>query len=641
MNFYKFCSLLVITSLCGFSASSQTLNRTNIDDSTCIVNVQDSEQVTVGDVCSDVNARKVNVRFVWLDQDQYAFLRVGYVQPKAYFLFGESPNLLKNRVHSELEEIYSEFGARISSNRLVEQFRDPTAIDIVQKGVFPTFTDGVWEGDVPPLTSSQLRSLRVLNAHGPIIWPDVEYLNSLNEGSLYTEGYEYRLNYYKEYFRNLGYKESFHFLGNRRQFSRSIQEDLEDGGSDPVVAYCLLATRWVSRDEFLGYWNTVDQLFEQYVEPFEYFPLPDNQFAFDRNDAEEFNEFSTVLGRYGKNSFKYGGFVELYSDVYSNPSYDLIEYVTESGWPEDYLVLEGAFRDADRGNDCGGIEYSGRANLNAIPRDLSVLVAVFEAATDDPVTISKVTARIDDQNGLRKLLADGSEITFDVGEEVLTRSGGERLVVPLQMEFIYDHEEAFVLGENIANRIRLDNLSNEQRSIDLLHCDYDWSCGIFASMDASRISTKTSPIASSSYIFGPAIRLSNFQINGGDEFKIRDVPEVATYSKYSYGYGSCPYLYFVHHDGSETLHGRILVGASSPEKAMNEDIKIPEDVVAVIIKEIEPEVSFISGIDVKMEDGSSQSQISSPIVLKPQQGYRFSVPENADSIKISGYYETL
>ncbi|GAB5445489.1 MAG: hypothetical protein Gyms2KO_03620 [Gymnodinialimonas sp.] len=265
----------------------------------------------------------------------------------------------------------------------------------------------------------------------------------------------------------------------------------------------------------------------------------------------------------------------------------------------------------------------------------------MEAATDEPVTISRLTALSDELLHLRPEVVPTNELQVEIGEEILTRSGGERIVVPLQVEFLYDHENAFVLGENIAEQIDFSEFTAEQRSIDLRHCDDQWSCEVFASMDAGLISTNTSPVADTSYVFGPALRLSNYYIDGIGAFEIRQVPEIATYTSYNYGYGSCPYLYFIDAQGNMTLYGRVLVGASSAEQTMTESVEIPGWAVGYSIREIEPEISYISRIGIEGQNGNISEMLGQELVLMPRDGVQFELPPGSEILHISGYYTPL
>ena len=84
-----------------------------------------------------------------------------------------------------------------------------------------------------------------------------------------------------------------------------------------------------------------------------------------------------------------------------------------------------------------------------------------------------------------------------------------------------------------------------------------------------------------------------------------------------------------------------MVGANAVDKKMTEQIKVPSGAKTFVLKELEPEISYISAITAILKNGERKSLISSDIVLKPRTQIELQIPPSSVSIEISGHYELL
>ncbi|MEM9360472.1 MAG: hypothetical protein AAGB04_30205, partial [Pseudomonadota bacterium] len=345
----------------------------------------------------------------------------------------------------------------------------------------------------------------------------------------------------------------------------------------------------------------------------------------------------------------------LISEIYSNRSYDLIEFITRHNWPEGFLIAAHSFSSAaDFQDDCSGTGLEGSFSVDAIPRELGVFVAVLEPVHGS-VTVESISVSVDDTIGLREDFDFRSTKYLEVGQEELNPDDGETLIVPLHVEFTYGEESGFSSTVDITDDI-VARLDREQVSSDFRFAscaqedgfligedaaDSLQACRIFAEDDLRSIASNVSePVVPERYKYGIGYKLDSVTLSAGTTLNVRDAPEYALYQDAGYWFGSCPFIYLLFEDGSEVLYGRILVGAVGEENAKIDSIELPDGVIGIAIREIEPEISYIRRIDFVMNDGS-KVRATSNLMLGPREGIKFSRPDGAASLEIAGYYELL
>ena len=284
--------------------------------------------------------------------------------------------------------------------------------------------------------------------------------------------------------------------------------------------------------------------------------------------------------------------------------------------------------------------------LTAIPREMNVLVAVIEPKSN-PVTVTSLVTNMDPEPGLKQEPYFSQTLNMAIGDELLVPENGDSLIIPLQIGFSYTNEDRHKNGEDFSSQVKI-QLKESQKDFTFSRCEadinsenFDLNCEPYASGNLSKVGISKFE-TTETYVFGPALEISQLSISGREEvFSVRDIPESYVFKDNGYAYGSCPFAYFGFENGSEKLAGRVLVGANAVDKKMTEQIKVPSGAKTFVLKELEPEISYISAITAILKNGERKSLISSDIVLKPRTQIELQIPPSSVSIEISGHYELL
>lgn len=323
------------------------------------------------------------------------------------------------------------------------------------------------------------------------------------------------------------------------------------------------------------------------------------------------------------------------------PSYALHRYLTKTNFPDDYLHKYARFLEGSGCADGSGIM------IRAYPRKVMFMVAVIEPISPS-IAITQIGFGQDLGEGLRDDFSLRSAPKVDLNIPALVE--GDSYILPLRIELRHGGEYDYLTEVSTPEQAQpfYDKLNEIRASHPHLNqVAPAQNLGAAATLLGLQPPVLVEP--TSTYYFGDILALETLTTRNlatGDIKKhdVRDTPRLAMTTLAGYEIGSCPFLVFEDGAGQRTLHGRVLVGAVGPEKAMHETIAVPEGSESVLLEEREPEISTISKLQLRNLVTGAIFQIGNNITLMPKDTLRVAIPEEFRTnsvIEISGHYELL
>jgi hypothetical protein len=284
-----------------------------------------------------------------------------------------------------------------------------------------------------------------------------------------------------------------------------------------------------------------------------------------------------------------------------NISIDFYKYITRNSMPADFFLVA-----IEIEGGCGDES----AFIKLVPRKLKLRVAVLENVTTEPIQIGKFSIREFKEETLRTR-AEGDAALSALSPESQELfppkilAPNEKLVIPLEMPMAYDDEgnvevQSFSIPAE-ANKRRqiLSKLSaTEKLTINFgeFNQTLDWETSPIIQM-LNR--PGENPHVDKEYLFGPAVGVESVYVdNVNYPFRQQDVSKLVVRGEASIG--SCPFVYtYSAEAGSWKNEGHILYGLNSSFKEATEEKPLMRFDGRILIKEIDPEVSFIDFIYIK------------------------------------------
>ena len=300
--------------------------------------------------------------------------------------------------------------------------------------------------------------------------------------------------------------------------------------------------------------------------------------------------------------------------------------------PADYVVTAGSHYGP---NTCWGTP--GGFTVSVLPRQPFVLFAVISPqGQGEEVTITGLNLRRDPGPELRTEVDYADALTVSLASEFrLTRD--RPLLVPLRLDLRYDlgaEPLAAITGtRDSANRIR-ETLQRFAPDPVEIENSPDWR----AARPLSELPEPSTAPITRRYIYGASFAIASVE-TVTTTFAVAEPPAAALISgRWTQG-GSCPYVSFFDENGVRLDRHRVLVGASAPDLAMREEVRVPEGTHTIRIEEIEPEISYLSSIALHGPNG--EQMIIADQALRPGEGLEITIPEGIRTLSVEGFYELL
>lgn len=301
-----------------------------------------------------------------------------------------------------------------------------------------------------------------------------------------------------------------------------------------------------------------------------------------------------------------------------------------------------------------------------VARVLQLRVAVIENISSHPIRIGKFIARQNSSNQLRPREVDQSVLsTLVPTEEELFSRGilmpGERILIPLEMSFVFEKEVAQVLQK------RLRKSSDTEFREELLRRFSSPAALRFPVSDGTLEITNNDVLSTliasapqvrleKEYIYGHSVRLESVEVDRvRHEFRKFDPDKLVLHAGDESG--SCPYIFTYSTTRNAWLNqGEILFGRVGKEKESLDEKPLGAFDGRVLIKENDPETSFIdclyvraidtTGREVRLYPNNEKLRFEDNHYLKLNQGQQveveFESPKNFVGEKWSlvakGYY---
>jgi hypothetical protein len=593
--------------------------------------------IPVGMLCPNAPNEAVSVKYVWLDALQTSYLLGGYSDESVSALIGANPAVHVNSVLTALESIYDQFGAAATPDTFYE-FVFPDALQATFIGTGEAAPKLPFRTEIPeevlrnfrlPLFSQAMvwtapADGKMLTQPGPE-WPASFAYSYANDGLIEPDSDELlaRIQELAKAASGGMSNEDIDFLGGAER----VQSDLAD-----AISACLSANRFVSEAEFDRYWDEIKTLLR---------------------DAAGI-DIGLVAGDLPANDPDL-----LRSRVVTSETHAFLDFVTVHSWPADFLLVQGRLWNGRYPEACDGIPgMIGGSSFEAIPRSLETLVAVIEP-TNAFVTLSGIELAEDSEVGLRTVVSHGPPEEIQTGRVRLSRDTGDSFVIPLQIGLSYDTKEwpfSAMTDQTFGRQLVRMGRSFPDLELSLQRCtlsgDPEGSAGDQCAPVSGKLFNQlpepSTLQVTPRYTFGKALQVTGLTIDGA-KIDVREVPEVPLYKRawIEFGAGSCPFVYFELADGTTLYHGRVLVGANSPALARTDTIRVPPGTRRVLIRELEPEISYIDTIGIlnfhSTEPGSARyvPVTTETLVIPPGTELAIDVPLGAQAVSISGYYEVL
>ena len=265
-----------------------------------------------------------------------------------------------------------------------------------------------------------------------------------------------------------------------------------------------------------------------------------------------------------KNNGEYNGYtynrIPSSSEIKEVCSGDSVtQYLLENKCELDKICISGTHSDG-----CEGLEFM----ESYITRPMYMTMLAIENITDEPISIDSLVGNISEGVLYNSLNKTSSNNNIHLPQMKIMPN--KTLIIPTAI-ILSDFESFEIDNESTINRFYV---GNEQRQ------------------EFQKISIKTKP---NQYDFiGPSLLIQAVQFNN----RLQSVHELDMNNLYHidryYMCGSCPHLFFVKNNGKLEYVRELFF--KSPDRLQIEKITISKDVKAVIVVELENELTFIESI---------------------------------------------
>jgi hypothetical protein len=555
--------------------------------------------------CSDGTPENSYVlRFFWVDSKNISMIMAGYYDSALQSVLGRAPKLFTNEVHKVLKEIVASFGTLPAGYG--NMFFGSSLTNTVQSATKTASGPRTGLHEIP---AHELRKLKFYTGEQKILWPDIAASKAVRDSSKWPPGY------------------SMTYAGNTySRFGNSVKpSDLRfsaTGMKESIRAAfrCTVLYKNVTRAEVENYWAEMDAV----------------EKAILQGSIEEMFFVNSELSTEQVQTFKHAALL--------TSSIEAVQYFTSKSktWPSDFLIKVGSMFPEE---DCGGNTNFG---VYAVPRKLFALLAVVEPKGSS-VAVGGASFVSDGKEELRVPTESGQ--AEDVNFSPITLKRGESLVIPLQVELRYDADEfpiSAIQSNPVAGQFHAaiakapmsafswppvaqpPGQKGAPKAVRIIKEKQEFKPPAFQAVERK-------------YVFGRSYDLTALQI-GGKRVETRKTPRVAVVMNARFEEGSCPFLYFRDPEGQISLFGRVLIGAVGQAGLREERIRVSSGMSSFIIKEHEPEVTFIKRISLHNDETGEERVLATDFYIGVNKHVEFAIPDGFQArseIVISGYYNTF
>jgi len=302
----------------------------------------------------------------------------------------------------------------------------------------------------------------------------------------------------------------------------------------------------------------------------------------------------------------------------STPQERFYTFITRDYLPDDFFIV--ILRCAI---ECGDAASYPSIHKTIIPREVELLVAVFENISSQPIRVG--SARVRHQSSVQRLRDETTENgilqTAPVEEASLfppeVLAPGEKLLVPLQFHSVYHENELWEFGNS--RRRHREDVEADLTGIDAVYLPSYSDRGppeLFSIDRSTFLAFVDKPSVrdafTKEYIFGPSYQLDSIEVDGANEPLRQYNPRNLVIRSGSEA-GSCPYIFT--YSGSEhtwTSEGTILFGFNRRQREATDTLRMRRFDGRILIREIDAEVSYIDSLHVIEECADGRKRLLYP-----------------------------
>jgi hypothetical protein len=347
------------------------------------------------------------------------------------------------------------------------------------------------------------------------------------------------------------------------------------------------------------------------------------------------------------------------NDRYAGHLVSWLQYATRSNFPKDFCIVS---------MNAPGCDPDRNQNLAVGIRTVHLRIAVIENLSSKAIRLGDFGVRENLSNLLRSREDDQAQLGHSelqsyrwFSPEDLRPS--ETIAVPLEITFKYDEDKNWDLVH-----LEKDSDSKSRDDVRSLLLQYDtvrfhyYSNGSEQQVGApadSLIRLMDRPEEDfglrKEYIYGPSTRLEALEVDDA-VYPVRQFDPRLVVIRSGNASGSCPFVY-VHSGENDTWirEGRILYGANGPKKESFDSLKLGKFDGRVMLREQEPETTFVKTIYLSARDAAGKKRLYDPTnwdsirrnreYVELRQGesieLRFPISEGMSELKlfVEGFYQ--
>jgi hypothetical protein len=294
------------------------------------------------------------------------------------------------------------------------------------------------------------------------------------------------------------------------------------------------------------------------------------------------------------------------------------QYITRDYLPPDFAYFTVYFWSNEGG--CGDDEGPSPTYIatQIEGRSLKLRVAVIENVSKDPISLDSFNLNVNSEEKLRTLSDNKAKLdSVPIEKQDLfpkkLLSPGEKIVIPLEMVLGYDKPgdseelEAVPMAERVRAKIATE--LEKINEVKFLEPDKPAPYTVSARKVENILSRPSQDFSlKNEYLYGPSVRIEGIEISKVT-FPFRQYDSAKIIIRSGSLEGSCPYVYTYSAQSASWLNeGVILYGLNASHKETTDRKELARFDGRVLIKEKDPEESFIDAVYVKeiRSDGSKR-----------------------------------
>ncbi|HWA93709.1 MAG TPA: hypothetical protein VG844_03840 [Terracidiphilus sp.] len=303
-------------------------------------------------------------------------------------------------------------------------------------------------------------------------------------------------------------------------------------------------------------------------------------------------------------------------DQFSKRLIAWLQFVTKEQFPKDFCIVTMASE---------GCDPDRNQNIAVNFRSVWLRIAVIENLTPHSLHIGSFVTKEHDSDSLRS--REDDQASLDSGQPTPHNwfapqdlEPGEKIAIPLEIVLRFDKDKNWSLYhlEKDSETERLSQLRDKIGQTPAVNLKYyanrsEYVASVPTDALLRMINEPTTNMGlNKEYIFGPSNRIEGLVVDDA-EYPVRQFDPHMVVIRDGNGTGSCPFVYTYSSLSKEwSSEGRILYGARGRNREMVDSLKLEEFDGRIVLREEEPETTFISSVYISVRNPSGNERIYYP-----------------------------